>query len=208
MRKRIVLPMVLLLALVLCACGGKSYFSVDDVEMLLDAGAFGDSDMEELDDDILLMLPEAAQCPAGHVPHLLPRRRAPAGACVPPAAGQHRPAGGGGLGLHRGADEGLSTERDGVPDGSHWMFEDIHGSMAIWKEMQPCRDIASAGLYISEQIDPFQQEVDQIAVEDAVIIIEMMGNIHSDDDLLEEVAGQLQRFQLGGFFLLRAHLEG
>ena len=56
MRKRIVWPVILLLALVLCACGGKSFFSADDVEMLLDAGAFGDSDMEELDDDILLML--------------------------------------------------------------------------------------------------------------------------------------------------------
>ena len=56
MRKRSVLPVILLLALVLCACGGKSYFSADDVDMLLDAGAFGDSDMEELDDDVLLML--------------------------------------------------------------------------------------------------------------------------------------------------------
>ncbi len=55
MRKKVLLPMVLLLALVLCACG-KSYFSADDVDMLLDAGAFGDSDMEELDDDVLLML--------------------------------------------------------------------------------------------------------------------------------------------------------
>ena len=85
-----------------------------------------------------------------------------------------------------------------MSDGSRWMFEDAHRTMAIRKETQPCRDIAPAGLYISEQIDPFQQEVDPIAVEDAVIIIEMMGNIHSDDDLLEEVAGQLQRFQLDG----------
>lgn len=55
MRKRMLLPM-LLLALLLCGCGGKAYYSVDDVEMLVDAGAFPGSDMAELDGDILLML--------------------------------------------------------------------------------------------------------------------------------------------------------
>ena len=54
MRKRI-LPMLLLL-LLLCGCGGKTHYSVDDVEMLVDAGAFPGSDMAELEDDILLML--------------------------------------------------------------------------------------------------------------------------------------------------------
>ena len=60
---------------------------------------------------------------------------------------------------------------------------------------------------VSEQFYTFQEEINQITVEDAVIIIEVMGNIHSDDDLLEEVTGELQRVQLGGFLLLRAHLE-
>lgn len=61
---------------------------------------------------------------------------------------------------------------------------------------------------VSEPIYALQQKVDQVEVENTAIIIEIMGHIHSDDDYLEEVIGELQRIQLGGFLLLCAHLEG
>ena len=61
---------------------------------------------------------------------------------------------------------------------------------------------------VSEKLDPFQQKINQITVENAVLIIEIMGNVHPDDDFLKEVTGELQRIQFSGFFLLRAHLEG
>ena len=61
---------------------------------------------------------------------------------------------------------------------------------------------------LSEQIHPFQQEVNQVTVEYAIVIVEIMGNIHPDDDFLKEVAGKFQGIQFGGFFLSRAHLEG
>ena len=56
-------------------------------------------------------------------------------------------------------------------------------------------------MHPSEQFHPLQQEVDEIAVEDAVFIVEIVGNIHPDDDLFEEVAGELQGIQFGGFLL-------
>ena len=52
---------------------------------------------------------------------------------------------------------------------------------------------------LSEQIHSLQQKVNQVTVEDAIIVIEIMGNIHPDDDLFEEVAGELQGIQFGGF---------
>ena len=60
----------------------------------------------------------------------------------------------------------------------------------------------------SEQLNPFQKEIYQITVENTVIIVEIMGNIHPDDNLLEEIAGELQGIQLSGFLLLCSHLEG
>ena len=45
-------------------------------------------------------------------------------------------------------------------------------------------------------------------MENAVVIVEVMGNVHPDDDLLEEVSGKLQGIQFGGFFLLRVYLDG
>ena len=59
-----------------------------------------------------------------------------------------------------------------------------------------------------EQLYPFEQEIDQVAVEDAVVIVEIVGNIHPDDDLFEEITGELQGIQLGGFLLLGTHLKG
>ena len=54
MRKRMILPMLLLAAaLLLCGCGGRAYYTVDEVEMLVDAGAFPGSDMVKAEDGIL-----------------------------------------------------------------------------------------------------------------------------------------------------------
>lgn len=38
-----------------------------------------------------------------------------------------------------------------------------------------------------EKFSSFQKKVDQIAVKDPVIIVKVMGNIHSNDDLFEKV---------------------
>ena len=57
---------------------------------------------------------------------------------------------------------------------------------------------------VSKQLHPFQQEVDQIAVENTVVIIGIMGNIHPDD-FLEEVTGEFQGIRFCGFLLICVH---
>lgn len=61
---------------------------------------------------------------------------------------------------------------------------------------------------VSEKFDPLQQKANQIAVENTVIIVKVTENTHPDDNFLEEVVGEFQGVKLGGFLLLRAHLEG
>ena len=39
-----------------------------------------------------------------------------------------------------------------------------------------------------EKFNPIQKKVDEITVEDPVIIVKVVGNIHPNDDLLEKVA--------------------
>ena len=57
MRKRLLILSVLTLCvLMLCGCGEKPGFTVDEVDMLLDSGAFDGSDMEELEQDMLVGL--------------------------------------------------------------------------------------------------------------------------------------------------------
>lgn len=44
----------------------------------------------------------------------------------------------------------------------------------------------------SKQFNTVKQKVNQIAMENAVVIVEVVGNIHADDDLLEKVLCQQQ----------------
>ena len=60
---------------------------------------------------------------------------------------------------------------------------------------------------MSEQFYPAEQQVDQVAVEDAVVVIKVVRHIHADDDLFEEILGKHQRRQLGGFFFIGIHAE-
>ena len=61
--------------------------------------------------------------------------------------------------------------------------------------------------FVSEQFHPVEQQVDQIAVEDTVIVIKVVRHIHTDDDLFEEILGKHQRCQLRGFLLIGIHAE-
>lgn len=45
---------------------------------------------------------------------------------------------------------------------------------------------------LSEKFYPAEQQVDQVAVEDAVVVIKVVRHIHADNDLLEEVLGKYQ----------------
>ena len=65
-----------------------------------------------------------------------------------------------------------------------------------------------ADCILSEQFHSSQQQVNQVAVEDAVVVIEIVRHVHSDDNLLEEILGKHQRCQLGGFFFIGIHTKG
>ena len=56
-----------------------------------------------------------------------------------------------------------------------------------------------------EQFDSSKKQVDQVAVENPVFIIEVMRNIHPNDDLFEKILGEKQRIKLRRSLLLRVH---
>ena len=60
---------------------------------------------------------------------------------------------------------------------------------------------------MSEQFYPAKQQVDQIAVEDAVVVIKIVLHIHANDNLFEEILGKHQRCQFGKFLFIGIHAE-
>ena len=61
--------------------------------------------------------------------------------------------------------------------------------------------------YCLKQFDTAKQQVCQIAMENAVVIIEVMRNIHANNDFFEKVLCQYQRCKFRGFLFVRIHLE-
>ena len=58
-----------------------------------------------------------------------------------------------------------------------------------------------------EQFDSPEKQVDQVAVENPVFIVEVMRDIHTNDDFFEKILGKQQRIKLRRSLLLRVHPE-
>ena len=58
-----------------------------------------------------------------------------------------------------------------------------------------------------EQFDSSEKQVDQVAVENPVFIVEVMRDIHTNDDFFEKILGKQQRIKLRRSLLLRVHPE-
>ena len=58
-----------------------------------------------------------------------------------------------------------------------------------------------------EQFDSPEKQVDQVAVENPVFIVEVMRDIHTNDDFFEKILGEKQRIKLRRSLLLRVHSE-
>ena len=58
-----------------------------------------------------------------------------------------------------------------------------------------------------EQFDSSEKQVDQVTVKNSIFIIEVMRDVHPDDDLFEKILGEEQRIKLRRSFLLRVHSE-
>ena len=58
-----------------------------------------------------------------------------------------------------------------------------------------------------EQFDSPEKQVDQVAVENPVFIVEVMRDIHTNDDFFEKILGKQQRNKLRRSLLLRVHPE-
>ena len=56
-----------------------------------------------------------------------------------------------------------------------------------------------------EQLDSSEKQVDQVTVKNSIFIIEVMRDVHPDDDLFEKILGEEQRIKLRRSFLLRVH---
>ena len=56
-----------------------------------------------------------------------------------------------------------------------------------------------------EQFDSPEKQVDQVAVENPVFIVEVMRDIHTNDDFFEKILGEKQRIKLRRSLLLRVH---
>lgn len=59
-----------------------------------------------------------------------------------------------------------------------------------------------------EQIYTTKQQIYQIAMENSVVIIEIVRNIHANNYFFEKVLCQYQRCKFRGFLFVRIHLEG
>ena len=58
-----------------------------------------------------------------------------------------------------------------------------------------------------EQFDSPEKQVDQVAVENPAFIVEVMRNVHPNNDLFEKILGEKQRIKLRRSLLLRVHSE-
>lgn len=58
-----------------------------------------------------------------------------------------------------------------------------------------------------EQFDSPEKQVDQVAVENPVFIVEVMRDIHTNDDFFEKILGKQQRIKLRRSLLLCIHSE-
>ena len=58
-----------------------------------------------------------------------------------------------------------------------------------------------------EEFDTSEQQIDQAAVEDPVLIVEVMRDIHTNDDFFEKILGKQQRIKLRRSLLLCIHSE-
>ena len=58
-----------------------------------------------------------------------------------------------------------------------------------------------------EQFDSPEKQVDQVAVENPAFIVEVMRNVHPNNDLFEKILGEKQRIKLRRSLLLRVHPE-
>ena len=78
-----------------------------------------------------------------------------------------------------------------------------------WSKMQQLNAIRSGvdSTEHLEQFDSSEKQVNQVAVENPVFIVEVMRDIHTNDDFFEKILGKQQRIKLRRSLLLRVHSE-
>ena len=78
-----------------------------------------------------------------------------------------------------------------------------------WSKTQLLKAIHSGAdsMKYLEQFDSSEKQVDQVAVENPVFIVEVMWNVHPNNDLFEKILGEKQRIKLRCSLLLCIHSE-
>ena len=78
-----------------------------------------------------------------------------------------------------------------------------------WSKTQLLKAIHSGAdsMKYLEQFDSSEKQVDQVAVENPAFIVEVMRNVHPNNDLFEKILGEKQRIKLRRSLLLRVHSE-
>ena len=71
------------------------------------------------------------------------------------------------------------------------------GSLKLWRSGRR-----------SEELDTIEEQINEIAVENPLIVVEVVGNIHANDHLAEKISRKLQGCELGRLLCFCIHPEG
>ena len=100
----------------------------------------------------------------------------------------------------------IIMEADLTRDARKWYLE--QAQERHWSKTQLLNAVLHKEQYSDlEELDTSEQQIDQTAMEDPVLIVEVVRNVHPNNDLFEKVLSKQQGIKFGGSLFLGIHSE-